>query len=88
MHSTCSATFTLHFLHEYGFAKHVFATLCRPVIDIFGHCGRGGDGIDSCNFAKHVGDVRSGLVTITSNEFLCHRAYGFYCYVVVDVLEE
>ena len=77
VHGTSGTAFTLHFLHEHSFTKHVFATLSRPIVDILSHCRRGGDGIDSRHFAKHISDVCSRLVTITSNEFLCHRAYGF-----------
>ena len=82
MHGTGSATFTLHFLHEHGFAKHIFATLSRPVVHVFCHGRRRSDGVDSRYFAKHISDVRSRLVTITSNEFFSHNTFLDYdCYV-------
>ena len=79
VNGTCRAAFRLHFLNEHGFAKNVFASGCRPLVDIFSHCRRRRDRIDGCHFAEHIRDMRRCLVTIAGKEFffVTHKDFLF-----------
>ena len=67
---TGSTTFRLHFLYQYCFAEDVLTSCGSPFVYVLSHRRRGSDGIDSSYFREHIRDMRSSLVTITSNEFL------------------
>src|SRR5665647_818621 len=71
MHCAGCACFTLHLNNLYLFAEHVLKAMCCPFIDILCHGGRRSDGIDTGYLAEHISYVRSCLVTVTCNEFLC-----------------
>ena len=73
VHSAGGAAFALHFLHLHRVAKEVDTALCRPFVHVFSHGRARRNRVNGSNFREHVRYVRSGLVAVTSNEFLvCH----------------
>ena len=70
VNSACRTAFRLHFLNEDRFAEDVFTPGSSPFVDIFRHSRRRSDGIDRSYFREHIAHVGSGLIAITSQEFL------------------
>ena len=60
---------TLHFLHQDCLAEDVFSACRAPVVDIFGHCRRGSDGIDGGYLTEHVAHMGCSLIAITGQKF-------------------
>ena len=82
VHGTGGAGLALHLDDLHGLAEEVLTSAGGPLVDLLGHGAAGGDGVDCCYLTEHVGNVRSGAVTVTSHEFLvfCH------CLTVWDLI--
>ena len=79
VHSCNGTTLALHFFYVYNFSEYVFTLLSSPFIYKLSHRRRWSDGVNSGYFAKHIGDVCCGLVTVARHHFLlfCHSLYKF-----------
>ena len=75
VHGTCGTGLALHLDDLHGLAEEVLTTAGGPLVDILGHRAGGGDGVDSCYLAEHVGHMRCSAVTVTSHKlfFFCHN---------------
>ena len=84
VNGTGGAGLTLHLRHFHGFSPQVLFAVGSPLVDVLGHRGGRRDGVDSSVLAEQVCDVRSGIVTITGDEFLffCHNVKCGLCIVV------
>ena len=64
------AAFGLHFYDSDRLSKDVFSALGGPVVDDFSHGGRGGDGVDGCDFGEGIGYPRGCAVSVHGFHFL------------------
>ena len=72
VNSTCCAALRLHLSNLNFSSEKVFQTVCRVLVGQVSHYGRRGDGIDSSNIGKRVGNVSDSAVTIHGFHFSCH----------------
>ena len=70
VHGAGGAGLALHLGHFHRLAPEVLLPVGGPLVDVLGHGGRRRDRVDGGVLAEQVGDVRSGIVTITGDEFL------------------
>ncbi len=66
---------TLHLRQPHRPPEHVFSSVGRPLVHIFGHRRRWRNGINAGHLTEHVTDMRSGIITITCDELFlfCHN---------------
>ena len=67
---TRGAGLALHLGDLDGLAPEILLSVGRPFVHVFRHRGGRRDRIDGGMLAEQVSDVRSGLVTVTGDEFL------------------
>ena len=65
----------LHLRHFNGLAPEVLLPMGGPLVDVLGHRGGRGDGVDGGMLAEQISNVRRCIVTIAGDEFLfvCHN---------------
>ena len=69
----------LHLLYHDRLAEDVLPASGGPLVYMLRHRRGWGNRVDSRYLAKHIRDMRGGLVTITCNKFLflCHRPINY-----------
>ena len=81
VHGAGGTGLALHLDDLHGLAEEVLTTAGGPLVDILGHRAGGGDGVDSCYLAEHVGHMRRRAVTVTCHEFFffnhCVNVLGY-----------
>ena len=70
VHRSRGSRFRLHLDNLDSLAEHVFLALSGPLVDQFGHCRRGRDGVNRSYLRKLVGYVSRCVITVARDEFL------------------